>query len=85
MCKNYDCRPFFDSRNFKLYLATMATRYCDLIWVPTKQDQLMTVERIHPKAPVIFIFITIFTCLPSCINLSNKDQVCSDPRTSGLI
>ena len=32
---------------------------------------LMTVERIHPKAPVMLIFIAIFTCLPSCINLSN--------------
>ena len=31
----------------------------------------MTVERIHPKAPAMFIFIAIFTCLPSCINLSN--------------
>ena len=30
----------------------------------------MTVERIHPKAPVMLIFIAIFTCLPSCINLS---------------
>ena len=34
---------------------------------------LMTVERIHPKAPVMLIFIDIFTCLPSCINLSNTD------------
>ena len=33
--------------------------------------KLMTVERIHPKAPVMLIFIAIFTCLPSCINLSN--------------
>ena len=33
---------------------------------------LMTVERIHPKAPVMLIFIAIFTCLPSCINLSNN-------------
>ena len=32
----------------------------------------MTVERIHPKAPIILIFIAIFTCLPSCINLSNN-------------
>ena len=31
----------------------------------------MTVERIHPKAPVMLIFIAIFKCLPSCINLSN--------------
>ena len=31
----------------------------------------MTVERIHPKAPVMLVFIAIFTCLPSCINLSN--------------
>ena len=31
----------------------------------------MTVERIHPKAPVMLIFIAIFTCLPTCINLSN--------------
>ena len=31
----------------------------------------MTVERIRPKAPVMLIFIAIFTCLPSCINLSN--------------
>ena len=31
----------------------------------------MTVERIHPKAPVMLIFTAIFTCLPSCINLSN--------------
>ena len=31
----------------------------------------LTVERIHPKAPVMLIFIVIFTCLPSCINLSN--------------
>ena len=31
----------------------------------------MTVERIHPKAPVMLLFIAIFTCLPSCINLSN--------------
>ena len=30
----------------------------------------MMVERIHPKAPVMLIFIAIFTCLPSCINLS---------------
>ena len=37
----------------------------------------MTVERIHPKAPVMkLIFIAIFTCLPSCINLSNIDQIC---------
>ena len=34
---------------------------------------MMTVERIHPKAPVMLIFIAIFTCLPSCINLSNND------------
>ena len=34
----------------------------------------MTVERIHPKAPVMLIFIAIFTCLPSCINLSNIHQ-----------
>ena len=34
-------------------------------------DELMTAERIHPKAPVMLIFIAIFTCLPSCINLSN--------------
>ena len=34
-------------------------------------NQLMTVERIHPKAPVMLILIAIFTCLPSCINLSN--------------
>ena len=33
--------------------------------------ELMTVEKIHPKAPVMLIFIAIFTCLPSCINLSN--------------
>ena len=33
----------------------------------------MTVERIHPKAPVMLIFTAIFTCLPSCINLSNID------------
>ena len=33
--------------------------------------RLMTVERIHPKTPVMLIFIAIFTCLPSCINLSN--------------
>ena len=42
------------------------------------RPRLMTVERIHPKAPVILIFIAIFTCLPSCINLSNirpKDKV----------
>ena len=32
----------------------------------------MTVERIHPKAPVMLIFIAIFTCLPSYINLSNS-------------
>ena len=31
----------------------------------------MTIERIHSKAPVIFISIAIFTCLPSCINFSN--------------
>ena len=31
----------------------------------------MTVERIHPKAPVMLIFIAIFTSLPGCINLSN--------------
>ena len=37
--------------------------------------QLMTVERIHPKAPVMLIFIAIFTCLPSCINLSNINKV----------
>ena len=36
------------------------------------QNKGMTVERIHPKAPVMLIFIAIFTCLPSCINLSNK-------------
>ena len=35
----------------------------------------MTVERIHPKAPVMLIFIAIFTCLLSCINLSNTDLV----------
>ena len=35
----------------------------------------MTVERIHPKAPVMLIFIAIFTCLPSCINLSNTSKV----------
>ena len=34
----------------------------------------MTVERIHLKAPVMLIFIAIFTCLPSCINLSNIDN-----------
>ena len=34
----------------------------------------MTVERIHPKAPVMLIFIAIFTCLPSCINLSNIEN-----------
>ena len=32
----------------------------------------MTVERIHPKASVMLIFIAVFTCLPSCINLSNN-------------
>ena len=37
--------------------------------------QLMTVERIHPKAPVMLIFIAIFTCLPSSINLSNIDPI----------
>ena len=31
----------------------------------------MTVARIHLKAPVMLLFIAIFTCLPSCINLSN--------------
>ena len=31
----------------------------------------MTVERIHLKAPVMLIFIAIFTCLPCCINFSN--------------
>ena len=31
----------------------------------------MMVERIHPKAPVMLIFNAIFTCLTSCINLSN--------------
>ena len=36
-------------------------------------NELMTVERIHPKAPVMLIFIAIFTCLPSCINLSNTN------------
>ena len=35
----------------------------------------MTVERIHPKAPVMLIFIAIFTCLPSCINLSNISHI----------
>ena len=40
----------------------------------------MTVERIHPKAPVMLIFIAIFTCLPSCINLSNIDSQISTPR-----
>ena len=35
----------------------------------------MTVERIHPKAPVMLIFIAIFTCLPSCINLSNIERL----------
>ena len=35
----------------------------------------MTVERIHPKAPVMLISIAIFTCLPSCINLSSSDVV----------
>ena len=38
-------------------------------------SQLMTVERIHLKAPVMLIFIAIFTCLPSCINLSNISQL----------
>ena len=37
--------------------------------------QLMTVERIHPKAPVMLIFNAIFTCLPSCINLSNTRNI----------
>ena len=32
----------------------------------------LTVETIYPKAPVMFIFIDIFTCLLSCINLSNN-------------
>ena len=32
-------------------------------------------KRIHPKAPVKLIFIAIFTCLPSCINLSNIELV----------
>ena len=40
----------------------------------TTIHQLMTVERIHPKAPVMLIFIAIFTCLPSCINLSNINK-----------
>ena len=38
------------------------------------KHKMMTVERIHPKAPVMLIavmLIAIFTCLPSCINLSN--------------
>ena len=35
----------------------------------------MTVERIHPKAPVMLIFIAIFTCLRSCINLSNINLI----------
>ena len=42
----------------------------------------MTVERIHPKAPVMLIFIAIFTCLPSCINLSNI--VCLVQRATHL-
>ena len=37
----------------------------------------MTVERIHPKAPVMLIFIAIFMCLPSCINLSNISTLVS--------
>ena len=43
------------------------------IYIKKSIPQLMTVERIHPKAPVMLIFIAIFTCLPSCINLSNID------------
>ena len=35
----------------------------------------MTVERINPKAPVMLIFIAIFTCLPSCINLPNTHNI----------
>ena len=42
---------------------------------------MMTVERIHPKAPVMLIFIAIFTCLPSCINLSNINSISSDNLT----
>ena len=41
----------------------------------------MTVERIHPKAPVMLIFIAIFTCLPSCINLSYINLTCSNYPT----
>ena len=42
----------------------------------------MTVQRIHPKAPVMLIFISIFTCLPNCINLSNiKHLTTSLPLT----
>ena len=43
----------------------------------------MTVERIHPKAPVMLIFIAIFTCLPSCINLSNIKYIKFKRHDSG--
>ena len=46
----------------------------------------MTVERIHPKAPVMLIFIAIFTCLPGCINLSNNEIThCVFQRQSTLL
>ena len=46
----------------------------------------MTVERIHPKAPVMLIFIAIFTCLPSCINLSNiTPDLCQNLNLFSLV
>ena len=50
----------------------------------TSHSPLMTVERIHPKAPVMLIFIAIFTCLPSCINLSNISTLVSNGVNKAL-
>ena len=46
----------------------------DNITILSVENPLMAVERIHPKAPVMLIFIAIFKCLPSCINLSNIEN-----------
>ena len=59
-----------------LHINTMTTSHSpadDVTW----WRHMMTVEIFHPKAPVsaIFIFIAIFTCLPSCINLSSMYNV----------
>ena len=46
----------------------------------------MTVERIHLKAPVMLIFIAIFTCLPRCINLSNiTPDLCQNLNLFSLV